>query len=126
MKKEILSTDRAPAAVGPYSQALRAGGLIFLSGQIPLDPATGTLETGAMSLQAEMVLTAVRSILQEAGSGLEKVVKVTVFMTDLGKFAEMNEVFARFFPEDPPARSAVEVAALPKGAGIEVDVIALS
>ena len=108
MEKETLSSERAPAAVGPYSQAVRAGGLIFLSGQIPLDPATGRLETGAMSLQAEMVLTAVRNILE-----------------DLGKFAEMNEVFGRFFTEDPPARSAVEVAALPKGAGIELDVIAL-
>jgi len=125
MSKETLSTDRAPAAVGPYSQAVRAGGLIFLSGQLPLDPGSGRLETGGISGQTEMVLTAVRNILEEAGSGLEKVVKVTVFMTDLGGFAELNEVFARFFPADPPARSAVEVAALPKGAGIEVDVIAL-
>jgi 2-iminobutanoate/2-iminopropanoate deaminase len=126
MSKETLSTDRAPAAVGPYSQAVRAGGLIFLSGQLPLDPDSGLLETGGIARQTEMVLTAVRNILEGAGSGLERVVKVTVFMTDLGGFTEMNEVFARFFPADPPARSAVEVAALPKGAGIEIDVIALA
>jgi 2-iminobutanoate/2-iminopropanoate deaminase len=125
MSKETLSTDGAPAALGPYSQAVRAGGLIFVSGQLPIDPGSGRLEGGAVSRQTEMVLTAVRNILEEAGSGLEKVVKVTVFMTDLGGFAEVNEVFARFFPTDPPARSAVGVAALPKGAGIEVDVIAL-
>jgi 2-iminobutanoate/2-iminopropanoate deaminase len=125
MSKETLSTDGAPAAVGPYSQAVRAGGLIFLSGQLPIDPGSGRLERGAISGQTEMVLTAVQNILEEAGSGLERVVKVTVFMTDLGGFAEMNEVFARFFPADPPARSAVGVAALPKGAGIEIDVIAL-
>ena len=125
MSKETLSTDGAPAALGPYSQAVRAGGLIFVSGQLPIDPGSGRLERGAVSRQTEMVLTAVRNILEEAGSGLEKVVKVTVFMTDLGGFAEVNEVFARFFPTDPPARSAVGVAALPKDAGIEVDVIAL-
>jgi 2-iminobutanoate/2-iminopropanoate deaminase len=125
MSKETLSTDGAPAALGPYSQAVRAGGLIFVSGQLPIDPGSGRLERGAVARQTEMALTAVRNILEEAGSGLEKVVKVTVFMTDLGGFAEVNEVFARFFPADPPARSAVGVAALPKGAGIEVDVIAL-
>lgn len=125
MKKETIVTERAPAAVGPYSQAVRAGGLIFLAGQIPIDPASGLLERGSIARQTEMVLTAAGAILEAAGSGLRQAVKTTVFMTDLGRFAEMNQVYGRFFPEDPPARSAVEVAALPKGAEIEIEVIAL-
>jgi 2-iminobutanoate/2-iminopropanoate deaminase len=124
-KKETLSSRRAPAAIGPYSQAVRAGGFIFVSGQIPVDPGTGDVATGGIGEQTEMVLTAAGSILEDAGSSLDKVVKVTVYMTDLGSFGEMNEVFARFFPKDPPARAAVQAAALPKGVPIEVDVTAL-
>ncbi len=124
-KKETLSSRRAPAAIGPYSQAVRAGGFIFVSGQIPVDPGTGDVATGGIGEQTEMVLTAAGGILEDAGSSLEKVVKVTVYMTDLGSFGEMNEVFARFFPKDPPARAAVQAAALPKGVPIEVDVTAL-
>lgn len=125
MKKEIVETGRAPAAVGPYSQAVRAGGLIFLAGQLPIDPESGRLEKGGIARQTEMVLTAAGAILEAAGSSLRRAVKTTVFMTDLGRFAEMNEVYGRFFPEEPPARSAVEVASLPKGAEIEIEMIAL-
>jgi 2-iminobutanoate/2-iminopropanoate deaminase len=124
-KKETLSSRRAPAAIGPYSQAVRAGGFIFVSGQIPINPETGDVAGGGIGEQTEMVLTAAAGILEDAGSSLEKVVKVTVYMTDLGSFDEMNEVFARFFPKAPPARAAVQVAALPKGVPIEVDVTAL-
>ena len=126
MEREVCSTKKAPAAVGPYSQAIRAGGVVYVSGQIPIDPETGVLEGASVARQTEMALTAVRNILEAAGSGLDRVVKVTVFMTDLGRFAEMNEMYARFFPSHPPARRAVEVAALPKGAQVEVDAVALA
>jgi 2-iminobutanoate/2-iminopropanoate deaminase len=125
MKKETCSTERAPAAIGPYSQAVRAGSLIFLSGQLPIDSGTGRLEEGSIARQTEMILGAVRDILDDAGSSIDRVVKVTVYMTDMEKFGEMNEVYARFFPVDPPARSAVGVKSLPKGAAIEIDVVAL-
>jgi 2-iminobutanoate/2-iminopropanoate deaminase len=125
MEKKIFSTDRAPAAIGPYSQAVGGGGLIFLSGQIPIDLSTGALAETGIGEQTEMVLAAAGKILESSGSDLARVVKVTVYMSDLGKFQEMNEVYARFFPGSPPARSAVQVAALPKGAEIEVEMIAL-
>jgi 2-iminobutanoate/2-iminopropanoate deaminase len=126
MKKETCSTKRAPAAIGPYSQAVRAGNLIFLSGQLPIDRSTGRLEKGSVARQTEMILGAVGNILEDAGSRVDRIVKVTVYMTDLEKFGEMNEVYARFFPADPPARSAVGVKSLPKGAAIEIDVVALA
>ena len=124
--RETLSSDGAPQAIGPYSQAVRAGGFIFVSGQIPIDSVTGEVIAGGIARRTEAVLKAAAAILEEAGSGLGRAVKVTVYMTDLGSFAEMNEVYARFFPEDPPARAAVQVAALPKGVDIEIDVIALA
>lgn len=126
MTRHIIATDRAPAAVGPYSQAVRAGGFVFVSGQIPLDPATGELSGGPAAVQAAMVLQALGHILEAAGTGLEKVVKVTLYLTDMGDFAEVNRVYGEFFPHDPPARCAVEVAALPKGASIEVEAMALA
>ena len=125
MEKKTYAADGAPAAIGPYSQAAGGGGLVFLSGQIPLDVRTGQIVEGSVAEQTEMVLSAAGKILESAGSGLDRVLKVTVFMTDLARFAEMNEVYARFFPERPPARSAVQVAALPRGARIEIEMIAL-
>lgn len=126
VEKKVITTEGAPAAIGPYSQAVGGAGMIFLSGQIPIEPSTGTLAEGGIGEQTEMVLRAAGKILESSGSDLARVVKVTVYMTDLGKFAEMNEVYARFFPESPPARSAVQVAALPRGAGVEIDMIALA
>jgi 2-iminobutanoate/2-iminopropanoate deaminase len=126
MEKETCSTKRAPAAIGPYSQAVRAGTLIFLSGQLPIDVETGRLEEGSVARQTEMILGAVGNILEDAGSSINRIVKVTVYMTDLERFGEMNEVYARFFPVAPPARSAVGVQSLPKGAAIEIEVVALA
>lgn len=126
MEKETCSTKRAPAAIGPYSQAVRAGTLIFLSGQLPIDVETGRLEEGSVTRQTEMILGTVGDILEDAGSSIDRVVKVTVYMADLEKFGEMNEVYARFFPVDPPARSAVGVKSLPRGAAIEIEVVALA
>ena len=126
MTREIIVTDKAPQAVGPYSQALRAGGFVFVSGQIPLDPVTGELSSAPVAEQTAMVLKALSHILDAAGSGLSQVVKVTLYLTDMGDFAEVNRAYGEFFPDDPPARCAVEVAALPKGASIEVEAIALA
>ncbi len=122
--KSILSTDKAPAAIGPYSQAVWAGDLLFCSGQIPIDPATGTLVEGDAATQAERVLKNIRALLEAAGLGMAHVVKTTVFATDMGEFGAVNEVYARFFSEEPPARSFVQVAALPKGAKVEIEVVA--
>lgn len=122
--KKIISTDRAPKAIGPYSQAVDLGDLVFCSGQIPLDPATGQMSAGDVAAQTERVLQNLKEVLQAAGLGLGDVVRSTVFMTDLGEFPAMNEVYARHFPQDPPARSTVQVAALPRGARVEIDAIA--
>lgn len=122
--KRAVSTDRAPAAIGPYSQAIRAGGWVFVSGQIPLDPATGRIVEGGIREQTRRVLANLEAVLQAAGSGLDRVVKTTVYMTDLGGFAEMNAVYAEAFPGTAPARAAVEVQALPKGAMVEIEAIA--
>ena len=124
MSKEIIQTSKAPAAVGPYSQAVKTGNLIFCAGQIPLDPTTGELVAGDVTAQTERVLQNVKAVLAAAGSSLERVVKTTVFLQDMGDFAAMNAVYARHFPEKPPARSAVQVAALPKGALVEIEVVA--
>ena len=123
--RRIITTTEAPAAVGPYSQAVRHGTFVFTAGQVPLDPATGKIEATTIEDQTDRALRNVAAVLDAAGSGLDKVVKVTVFMTDLGKFAAMNEVYARYFPSAPPARSAVQVAALPLGAQIEIEAVAL-
>lgn len=122
--KRIVGTDEAPAAVGPYSQAVEAGGFIFCSGQLPLDPKTNELVSASVGDATERCLLNLRAVLRAAGAELSDVVQVTVCMTDLGRFAEMNEVFATFFPEDPPARMALGVASLPKGAVIEIAAVA--
>ena len=122
--REIIATGRAPKAIGPYSQAIRAAGLIFTSGQIAIDPATQQVIAGDVSAQTERVLKNLSAILQEAGSGMEKVVRCTVFLKNMGDFVAMNEVYARYFKQDPPARSTVEVARLPKDVLVEIDVIA--
>jgi 2-iminobutanoate/2-iminopropanoate deaminase len=118
--RRIISTNEAPAAVG------RQGNLVFTAGQVALNPDTGKIEADTIEDQTDRALRNVAAVLAAAGSGLDKVIKVTVFMTDLGKFAAMNEVYARHFPSDPPARSAVQVAALPLGAQIEIEAVALA
>ena len=124
--KQIVATEHAPRAIGPYSQAVIAGGLVFASGQIPLDPQTGEFVEGGIREQTERVLRNLSAVLGEAGTGLERVVKATVYLADMGDFAEMNEVYASFFREEPPARSTVQAARLPRDARVEIDVIALA
>jgi 2-iminobutanoate/2-iminopropanoate deaminase len=123
--REAVATSQAPAAIGPYSQAIKANGFVFASGQIPIDPATNQLIQGDIAAQTERVLTNIREILAAAGSSLDRVVKTTVFLKNMSEFAAMNEVYARFFPHTPPARSTVEVARLPKDVLVEIDVVAL-
>ena len=124
MAKTCISTGRAPAAVGPYSQAVVDGDRVYLSGQIPLDPATGKLVGGDIDAQTRRVLDNIRAVLEAAGSGLDKVCKTTVFVTDLRDFAAINQAYASYFPTDPPARSTVQVSALPLGASLEIEVVA--
>lgn len=122
--KQVVSTDRAPAAIGPYAQAVTLNGLIITSGQLPIDPATGAFPDGIQA-QTKQSLTNVKAILEAAGSGMDKVVKTTVFLSDMNNFGAMNEVYATFFTEGSyPARSAVEVARLPKDALVEIEVTA--
>ena len=123
--KTVISTAEAPTAVGPYSQAIAAGSFVFCSGQIPLDPGTGKLISDDISPQTVRVLQNLAAVLRAQGIGLEHVVKTTVFMTDLAKFGEMNTVYGNYFPGDPPARSTIQVAALPKGANVEIEAIAV-
>jgi len=122
--KKTLSTDRAPKAIGPYSQAVISNGLAFLSGQIPLDPATNQLIEGDIAAQTERVFENLRGVLEACGSSFARVVKTTVFLKDMGEFVKMNEVYARYFPENPPARSTVEAARLPRDVRVEIDCIA--
>jgi 2-iminobutanoate/2-iminopropanoate deaminase len=122
--RTAVSTPHAPAAIGPYSQAIRAGELLFISGQIPLDPATGTLVDGGIAAQTERVLTSIGAILTAAGASYDQVVRCTVFLADLNEFAAMNEVYGRFFSEPAPARATVEVSRLPRDVRVEIDVIA--
>ncbi|MBI5395243.1 MAG: RidA family protein [Verrucomicrobia bacterium] len=124
MKLQTIATDKAPKAVGPYSQAIRAGDFLFCAGQIPLDPATGILIAGGIKEQTGRVLENIKAVLASQGLGLDRVVKTTVFMTNLADFAAMNEVYAKHFSTNPPARSTVQVAALPKGAHVEIEVVA--
>jgi 2-iminobutanoate/2-iminopropanoate deaminase len=124
--KKVIASSEAPAAVGPYSQAVAVGNFLFCAGQIPLDPATGALVEGDITVQTERVLQNVTGVLRANGMTLSEVVKSTVFMTDLGHFAEMNAVYARFFSEPFPARSTIQIAALPKGAQVEIEVIAVA
>lgn len=124
MAKTVVATTNAPGAIGPYSQAIKANGFIFASGQLGLVPATGDFVPGGVEEQTRQSLTNVKHVLEEAGSGLEKVVKTTVFLKDINDFAAMNSVYSEFFKTDCPARSAVQVAALPKGGLVEIEVIA--
>ena len=124
--REVIATEQAPQAIGPYSQAIRAQGLIFTSGQIAIDPATAQIIAGDVSAQTDQVLKNLAAILQASGSSLEKVLRCTVFLKNMGDFAAMNEVYGRYFKQEPPARSTVEVARLPKDVLIEIDVIALA
>jgi 2-iminobutanoate/2-iminopropanoate deaminase len=124
--RDAVSTKDAPAAIGPYSQAIKAGGFVFLSGQIAIDPATGTVIQGDVAAQTERVLKNLSAILGAAGTSLERVVKTTVFLKNMSEFAAMNEVYGRFWKSAPPARSTVEVARLPKDVLVEIDVIALA
>ena len=125
MKKKIISTEHAPAAVGPYSQAVRVGKMLFTAGQIPLDPATGQMVEGDIAAQAEQALENLQAVLEAAGTSVKNVVKTTVFLQDMADFGAMNEVYARYFGKNPPARSAVEVAALPLGAHVEIEAVAM-
>jgi len=125
MNKMVVSTKEAPAAVGPYSQAIRTGNMVFTAGQIPLDPTTGKMLEDDITIQTEQVLKNLTAVLEAAGSSLDNVVKCTVFLQDMGEFGAMNAVYAQFFTENPPARSAVQAAALPLGARVEIEAIAL-
>jgi len=124
--REAISTPNAPKAIGPYSQAIKANGFIFISGQVAFDPATGSLIPGGIEQQTEQVMKNLAAILQAAGSGWDKVVKTTVFLKNMSEFGQMNEVYGKFCKNAPPARSTVEVARLPRDVSIEIDVIALS
>lgn len=123
--KEIISTDKAPAAIGPYSQGVRAGGFLFLSGQIPLDPKTMTVVTGDVAAQTEQALMNMKAVLESQGLDFSDVVKTTVFIKDMNDFGRINEIYAKFFTKDAPARSCVEVARLPKDVLVEIEAIAL-
>ncbi len=122
---KFINTPEAPAAIGPYSQAVVAGEWVFASGQIPLDPTTGEVVEGGIAEQTDRVLKNLAAVLHEAGASLDRVVKTTVYLADMGTFGEMNEVYAKHFGDHRPARATVEVAALPKNVGVEIDVIAL-
>jgi reactive intermediate/imine deaminase len=123
MTKQIISTDRAPVAIGTYSQAVRAGNTVYLSGQIPLDPATMTLVDGDIDVQIRRVFDNLNAVAEAAGSSFRDVVKLNVFLTDLGHFARVNEIMAEYFEQPYPARAAIGVAALPRGAGVEMDAV---
>ena len=123
---EVIATGQAPQAIGPYSQAIRAQGLIFTSGQVAIDPATQQVIAGDVSAQTDRVLKNLAAILEASGSGLEKVLRCTVFLKNMGDFGAMNEVYGRYFKQAPPARSTVAVAALPKDVLVEIDAIALA
>ena len=126
MERRVVATDRAPGAIGPYSQAIVAGGLVFTAGQIALVPGTGTLVAGDVAAQTRQVMANLEAVLAAAGSSFARVVKTTIYLTDMADFAAVNEVYAVHFPENPPARSTVAVRALPKGAAVEIDVVALA
>ena len=126
MEKSVISTKNAPAAIGPYSQAIKAGNLVFISGQIPIIPATGEILRGDIKLQTKQVLENLKNILDAAGSCIDNVVKTTVFMKDLNDYTAINDVYKEFFTDKPPARAAVQAARLPRGVGVEIEAIAFS
>jgi len=123
---EIISTTTSPKAIGPFSQAIRAGGFVFVSGQLPIDPATGEIVSGDISFQTERVIENLKTVLAAAGSSISKVVKTTIFLQDLGDYSAVNDVYARYFSSAPPARSTVEIARLPRDARIEIELMALA
>ena len=123
--KEVISTDKAPGAIGPYSQAIKAGGMIFCSGQIPIDPSTGEFVEGGVAEQTEQVFKNLIAVLEAGGSGLNDVVKTSVFLADMNDFASMNEVYAKYFDSNKPARATVQAARLPRDARVEIDCIAV-
>ena len=125
MKKEIIATQKAPAAVGPYSQAVKAAPFLFVSGQLPTDPATGKFAGQGIAEQTRQCLENLKAVLEAAGSGLAQVVKATVFIKDMNEFEAMNQVFRQYFAQNPPARACVEVARLPRDARVEIEVIAI-
>jgi 2-iminobutanoate/2-iminopropanoate deaminase len=122
--KKIVSTEQAPKAIGPYSQAVIHNGLVFCSGQIPLDPATGQIIEGGVAVETERVLENLKAVLEASGSSLDRVLKTTVFLKDMADFPKMNEIYGRYFPENSPARSTLEVASLPRGAKVEIEAMA--
>jgi len=125
MSREVITSDRAPAAIGPYSQGIRANGFIFFSGQIPLNPVSGEVVQGDIAVQAETVMNNIEALLTTCGLGFKSIVKTTIFLTNLADFGTVNEIYGRRFSCEPPARSTVEVKALPKGVDIEIEVIAV-
>jgi 2-iminobutanoate/2-iminopropanoate deaminase len=126
MKPEVIASEGAPKAVGAYAQAVRAQGFVFLSGQIPLDPSTGELITGDIAAQTRRVMDNLRAVLETAGTALDRVVKATIYLTDMNDFAVVNQTYAEYFPAAKPARATVAVAALPRGSKVEIDMIALA
>lgn len=126
MKPEVIVSDKAPKAVGAYAQAVKAQGFVFLSGQIPLDPATGELVQGDMATQTRRVLDNLKAVLEGAGTDLTKVVKATIYLSDMNDFAVVNQTYAEYFPNAKPARATVAVAGLPRGCKVEIDMIALA
>ena len=125
MQKKVIQTDKAPKAIGPYSQAIRTESMVYTAGQTGLEPATGELIAGGVEEQTRQVLNNIRNVLEAAGSSLEQVVKTTVFLQDMNDFAKMNAIYAEYFGENPPARSTIAVAALPKGGLVEIEAVAL-
>jgi 2-iminobutanoate/2-iminopropanoate deaminase len=124
--KEVVSTDKGPKAIGPYSQAIKANGFVFTAGQIPFDPATGQLLDGDAAVQTARVLENLKAIVEAAGSSLERAVKATVYLKDMNDFGAMNEVYGRYFTANPPARSTVEVARLPRDVRVEIDLVCIA
>lgn len=125
MELKVIHTDKAPAAVGPYSQAIKAGNLLFISGQIPINPSTGELVKGSIEDETRQCLENAKAILEEAGTNLNKVIKATVFIKDMGQFSRINEVYGEYFADHKPARACVEVARLPKDVNVEIEMIAI-
>jgi 2-iminobutanoate/2-iminopropanoate deaminase len=125
MDKQVILSKKAPKAIGPYSVAIRTGNLVFTSGQLGLDPATGELVPGEIDAETRQSLTNISNVLKDSGSGMDAIVKTTVFLREMGDFPKMNAVYAEFFPENPPARSTVQVASLPKNGAVEIEAIAL-
>lgn len=124
--KQVIATEKGPKAIGPYSQAIKAGGFVFISGQVAFDPATGQLVEGDVAKQTALVLENLKAIAEAAGTSLDKAVKATVFLKDMNDFAAMNEVYAKYFSKEPPARATVEVGRLPRDVRVEIDIVAIA